>query len=176
MGNWPHAPTHWLFSPGTYMVTAATYRKENLFSSSDRLELLETKLFDVALEFEWHLEAWAILANHYHFVAKSPEDPSSLRRLVSKLHMTTSKELNVRDATPGRKVWHQYWESQITIERSYLARLAYVHANPVKHGIVKNATQYRFCSAAWFVNNAPRSFVETLRRMKTDQLKVPDNF
>ncbi len=24
--NWPHAPAHWLFEPGLYIVTAGTYR------------------------------------------------------------------------------------------------------------------------------------------------------
>ncbi len=25
MKQWPHAPTHWTFQPGIYMVTAAVY-------------------------------------------------------------------------------------------------------------------------------------------------------
>ncbi len=27
MKQWPHAPAHWTFQPGIYMVTAATYRR-----------------------------------------------------------------------------------------------------------------------------------------------------
>ncbi len=75
-----------------------------------------------------------------------------------------------------RKVWFQYWDSRITFERSYLARLNYVHYNPVKHGVTANATNYPWCSAAWFDQNAPTSFVKTVKSFKTDKLKVPDDF
>ncbi len=173
---WPHAPPHWLFEPGIYIVTAATYRKLPLLSTPEHLDLMRDRLFELANEFGWQLEAWAILANHYHFVARSPEDPETLRRLIAKLHMTTAKALNRLDRTPGRKVWFQYWESQLTYQRSYFARLAYVHANPVKHGLVRKATDYPWCSAAWFVEQAPLSFVKTLRGIKTDRVKVIDDF
>ena len=43
-----------------------------------------------------------MLSNHYHFVARSPEDPATLKRVVSKLHMLTAKEVNRLDGTPGR--------------------------------------------------------------------------
>jgi len=158
------------------MVTAATSGRRSLLSSPSRLDLVQNRLFEVAEDLSWRLEAWAILANHYHFVARSPDDPETLRRLVAKVHMTTAKELNALDGTPGRKVWFQFWDTRITFEKSYLARLAYVHANPVKHGLVSKATEYPWCSAAWFVESAPPSLVETLRRIKTDRVKVLDDF
>lgn len=158
------------------MVTAATYKKAHLLNTPERLDLVQSRLFEVAAEFGWQLEAWAILVNHYHFVARSPDDPGTLRRLIGKLHMQTAKALNILDGASGRKVWFQYWDSLITYERSYLARLAYVHSNPVKHGLVRKATDYPWCSAAWFVERAPGSFVETLRRIKTDRVQVQDDF
>src|SRR5262245_30447228 len=99
--SWPHAPARWSFEPGIYMVTAATYSREPLLNSPGRLDLVQDRLFNTAEEFGWRLEAWAILHNHYHFVARSPDDAKTLRRLVSKLHMTTSKDLNSLDGTPG---------------------------------------------------------------------------
>ncbi|WP_423225664.1 REP-associated tyrosine transposase [Candidatus Amarolinea aalborgensis] len=176
ISSWPHAPPHWLFTPGIYMVTASTYKKVRLLNTPARLDLVQNCLFQVATEFGWSLEAWAILVNHYHFVGRSPDDPRTLRRLIGKLHMLTAKALNVLDGTPGRKVWFQYWDSLITYERSYLARLAYVHGNPVKHGLVRRATDYPWCSAGWFIEHAPGSFVETVRRLKTDRVVVPDDF
>ncbi len=158
------------------MVTAATVGRKSLMNSPERLDLVQSRLFEVAEEFGWRLEAWAILANHYHFVSRSPDDAETLRRLIGKVHMTTAKQLNALDGTPGRKVWFQFWDSRITFEKSYLARLAYVHSNPVKHGVALKAEGYPWCSAAWFAENAPPSFVETLRRLKTDRLKVPDDF
>ena len=133
-------------------------------------------LFNYAVEFGWELRAWAILSNHYHFIAASPSEPKTLRKFLSKLHMQASKQLNVWDNTPGRKVWFQFWDSHITFERSYLARLNYVHYNPERHGVASNAENYRWCSASWFVRNSPLAFVNTVQNFKVDRLKVPDDF
>jgi putative transposase len=174
--DWPHAPIHRLDIRGIYMVTAGTYLKSHHLNTPERLELAMQMLFSGAREFEWELHAWAILSNHYHFVARSPAHPASLRRMMGKLHMTLAKELNRQDGTPGRKVWYQYWDSLITHERSYLARLKYVHYNPQHHRVVLDATTYRWCSAAWFIQTASPAFAKTLASFQVDRLKVPDDF
>lgn len=174
--NWPHAPAHWLFEPGIYMVTASTYHKVYHLKSPVRKDYFQERLFSIAAEFGWQLQAWAILSNHYHFIARSPDDPQTLRRFINKLHMTTAKEFNLQDGTPRRRVWYQYWDTHLTYQKSYLARLNYVHNNPVNHGLVSHAENYRWCSAAWFAQHAPPAFVETVKRFKTDRVNVFDDF
>jgi putative transposase len=174
--NWPHGPVHWLFEPGIYIVTAGTYRKLPHLNSPARLDFFQKALFQYADEFGWDLRAWAVLANHYHFVAASPTDPRILRKFLGKLHMKTAEQLNLWDNEPGRKVWFQFWDSHITFERSYLARLNYVHQNPVRHGLVPVAENYKWCSAFWFAENAPPAFVNAVKSFKMDQVNVPDDF
>jgi putative transposase len=133
--NWPHGPAHWVFEPGLYIVTAGTYRKLPYLNSPLRRDFFLESLFARAVEFGRQLRAWAVMTNHYHVVAASPPNPRNLQKFLSKLHMQTAKQLNVWDQTPGRKIWFQFWDSHITFERSYLARLNYVHQNPVRHGL-----------------------------------------
>ena len=80
------------------------------------------------------------------------------------------------DGTSGRKVWFNSWDTRLTYEKSYMARLAYVHQNPVKHGVVKMARDYRWCSAAWFEQNSERPFVETVLSFPIDKVNVRDDF
>lgn len=174
--NWPHAPAHWLFEPGIYMVTAGTHEKLQHWNTPERRDYFLDALFGRAAEFGWQLQAWAVLSNHYHFVATSPSDPATLQRFIGKLHMTTAKQLNEWDGTAGRKVWFQYWDSHITFERSYLARLNYVHNNPAHHGVTELAENYPWCSASWFAGNASPAFVSTVKSFKMDKIEVPDDF
>jgi len=173
---WHHAPLHVLVERGLYMITAGTYQKDVLFRSADRLQLLHDRLHACAQEFGWELHAWAVLANHYHFVAQSPADPGNLRRFLGKLHMTTAEAVNQLDATPGRKVWFEYWDTRLTYERSYLARLHYVNHNPVHHRLVTVATAYPWCSAGHFESHADPSFQRTVAAMPIDRLEVQDDF
>ncbi len=80
------------------------------------------------------------------------------------------------DQTVGRKVWYNYWDTKLTFERSYLARLNYVHQNPVKHGLVRVASQYPWCSAAWFERTASPATVKTIYSFKTDKVKIDDDY
>jgi putative transposase len=173
---WPHAPVHQLCDQGAFIVTAGTFRKFNFLNSPARLDLVLETLMSCAHEFGWRLQAWAVMANHYHFVALSGSRPDNLRLLIGKVHMTTSKALNILDSSPGRKIWHQYWESRITFETSYLARLNYVNDNPVRHGAVDRAEDYRWCSAEWFMKTAKSSFLRTVKSFKTDRIRIYDDF
>jgi len=118
-----------------------------------------------------------VMANHYHWIGKSPDaGAESLGEWIASLHRTSARFVNDLDATPGRKVWHNYRETRLTFEKSYLARLHYVIENPVKHGLVALATDYPWCSAAWFAANATPAFCKTVESFKIDQLKIEDDF
>lgn len=176
MKHWPHAPPHKTLSAGTYMVTAATHHKTLHFNSPDRLQFLHDELLQLARNYQWDLQAWAILANHYHFIARSPKDPSKLSVFLSNLHIKTARHLNSLDNTPNRKVWWQYWDSHITYQYSYLARLNYVNQNPVRHGLVSQAIDYPWCSASWFLQTSQPAFHKTVSSFKIDSVNVIDDF
>jgi len=173
---WPHAPRHQLCDEGTYMVTTGTYQKTHVFRDRMRLEYLENLLLEKAKKYDWHLEAWAVFSNHYHFVGYTHSTPSRLREFLTDLHSHAARELNQMDSTPGRKVWHNFWDKRLTFEKSYLARLNYVHQNAVKHGLVRVANQYPWCSASWFERAARPAQVKTIYSFKTDRLQVADDF
>jgi putative transposase len=158
------------------MVTSGTYHKEHLFTDGPRLRMLHDALLTVTAKHGWLLQAWAVFSNHYHFIAVSPPAADSLKAVIQELHSRTARALNRRDGRPGRKVWHNYWETHLSIESSYSARLHYVHANPVKHGLVGVANLYPYGSAAWFERTATRAHVNTIYSFKIDALNVEDDF
>jgi len=173
---WPHAPVHQLGTFGVYMVTGGTLYKDHVFRGAERLTLLEAHLLRIASEHHWQLEAWSVFPNHYHFIARGEPDCCDLGKFVKHLHADTARVVNRLDGKLGRNVWFNFWDSRLTYHRGYLARLNYVHQNPVRHGIVPLANQYEWCSAAWLERTASRATVETIYGMKTDQLSVRDDF
>ena len=176
---WPHAPPHHLSENGTYFVTASTYKKQHHLRTAKRLAVLHRGLLRVAGDFGRRLEAWAVFSNHYHFVAQCPAeapDAKTMSGMLAQLHEKTAKWVNRLDNAPSRKVWHNFRETRLTYEKSYLARLNYVHMNAVKHGLVPVANQYPWCSAAWFERTASESMVKTIYGFKTDRVSVEDEF
>jgi putative transposase len=174
--DWPHAPTHRLSEHGTYIVTAGTLYKEHWFRGPDRLDLLESALLRILKQNGWQLEAWAVFSNHYHFVGHAGPGAKELGSVLKHLHADSSREVNGLDGTSDRAVWHNFWDTELTFQKSYLARLNYVHQNAVKHGLVPVASQYRWCSAGWFERRATRAQIRTIYGFKTDRVNVQDDF
>jgi putative transposase len=117
-----------------------------------------------------------VFANHYHFVARGNPDSKDLGEFVQRLHGVSAHDLNELDGVRARPVWFNYWDTKLTIQYSYLARLNYVHQNAVKHKLVPVANQYPWCSAAWFERVASAAQVKTVYGFKIDRVKVADDF
>jgi putative transposase len=174
--DWPHAPMHRLSEQGTFIVTPSTMDKRHFFRDRELLELLETRLLTLARQHDVVLEAWAVFSNHYHFVAHTSGGQNQLGELIERLHFATAAAVNKRDGQPNRAVWFNFWETQLTYAKSYLARLNYVHQNAVKHRLVKRASDYPWCSAAWFERSATPAQMKTIYGIRIDRVHVEDDF
>src|SRR5215470_12393511 len=145
--RWHHRPVH-LFAPNTsYIVTAGTLHKQHYFQGVERLQRLQEELFAATTAYGWELQAWALFSNHYHFIASTPADATTLKPMLQRLHSATARAVNRLDNASGRQVWFQFWDTCLTYEASYYARLNYVHHNAVHYGLAPVAEQYEFCSA-----------------------------
>ena len=174
--HWPHAPPHCFTPHGTYIMTAATLHRKRLFDSATKLDLLRDTTLEVAKNYALTLQAWAFFPNHYHLVVSFENSATTHWDFIRHLHRELAIQLNRMDRTPARRVMYEFWDTHLTFEKSWLARLNYVHQNAVKHGVVPVANQYPWCSAPWFETNARPSFVKSVYSFKTDRIKVPDDF
>ena len=76
------------------MVTAATFQKQLLFNTAEKLDQLETELLNLAKHYDLHLHAWAVFANHYHFDGRSEQENPNFKTFLSHLHSNTAREVN----------------------------------------------------------------------------------
>ena len=176
--DWPHAPPHRLGEAGVYFVTARTRDKQHLLAADEMKDWFEAKLLELCVEFGWTLEAWCVLSNHYHFVAQSPvgvDSADSFSAMIQKLHSLTTKELNRRENKPGRsRLWQNYRETHLTFQRSYLARLHYVHQNAVHHCLVKVGSDWKWCSAKKFKESVTPAWLKTIISFKYTEIAAED--
>ena len=125
------------------------------FDDEDRqtyLNLLRkyTETFNIAI---W---AYCIMNNHVHLLAV-PETDTGLARGIGMTNMLYTQYLNRKLNQSGR-VWQNRFFSCIVENNQYLWCVArYIERNPVKAGIVEDASCYRWSSATSHVmgNNDP---------------------
>lgn len=158
------------------MVTSATYNHEHIFRGKERLEVLHASLLGTLERDGFEALAWALFPNHYHVIVSNSKGERSISKTIQSVHKFTARQVNDLDQAAGRTVWHNYFDKQLTFEKSFMVRLHYVHYNPVRHGIVSDAAKYPFCSAFWFEREAPMSYVETVRSFKDDSIAENDDY
>jgi putative transposase len=95
--------------------------------------------------------------------------------MVRKLHSLATKEMNLRDGTPGRRrLWQNFRETHLTHQRSYLARLHYVHQNAVHHKLVAVGSNWKWCSAAALKKAVSPAWVKTIASFAYDEIAEKD--
>ena len=158
------------------MITSGTYHKVQVFNTAQKLDLLEGHLLDLCLKYGLVPQAWAVFSNHYHLLLVTSEESKSIQEYVRHLHSLTAREVNSIDSATGRKVWFQYWDSLLPDQKTYFARMNYILQNPVRHGLVRRATNYPWCSATWFESRARPALIKTVHSFPTDKQSVIDSY
>ncbi|MCF7855844.1 MAG: hypothetical protein K9N51_13675, partial [Candidatus Pacebacteria bacterium] len=145
-------------------------------AATRRRDMFLDAFFILADVYGWQPQAWAVLPNHYHFIAVSPEKADTLGEWLDRLHALTATAWNREDRAVRRKVWYQSNNSKLTHQTSYLAALKYVHRNPVEHGLVEDPTGYKWCSMGWLQEQGSDILRKTLEGFKTARPNVYDDF
>jgi putative transposase len=174
--EYKHNPPH-LFVPNAfYLITGSVIRKSHYLDTDEKRGFFCEILQKQSQRFNWRLEAWACLTNHYHILARAPEDAASMTAFIRSIHSLTARIINKIDGKPGRRVWWNYWDKCVRDEKSYLRMLRYVHENPVKHQVVEKAEDYPFCSYRWFLENNPSEFTQIVLSQPLERLEVFDDY
>ena len=129
VGRSARAPTLFHASWHLHYYRKNPHRKP-LFDSDAKLDLFRDTTFEFGEDYALILQAWAFFANHYHLVASFENTETTHRDFVRHLHRELTMRANEVDAAPGRRVMYEFWDTHLTFEKSWLARLNYVHQNP----------------------------------------------
>lgn len=185
--KYQHNPPHLFRSNGKYFITGATYKKESYLQLDGVKEKTAEYMFKSFEHFGWEIEDWVILNNHYHLMTQAPEDATTLSRVINNFHKFSAiwirKNLENRDSAAKSltqstysKIWHNYWDTCITYENSYYARINYIWFNAVKHGYVEDAAQWKFGSFYYRCMVQSAEVEEVAKRYPYDRVKIEDDY
>ncbi len=145
---------------GTYFFTVnLAERKRTLLV--DFIDDLRDVMKKVKKSHPFHIDAMVILPDHLHAMWTLPVDDANYPMRWSLIKAGFSRRIpkeerrNPSRNTKGeRGIWQRrYWEHLIRDERDYENHVEYIHYNPVKHGLVKHASEWPFSSFHRYVHN-----------------------
>lgn len=93
------------------------------------------------------LHAFVVMPNHVHMLATPTV---SLPKLAKSLKGITAKRANEMLAMTGRPFWvEESYDHMVRHEREFEKIKLYIEENPVRAGLVRAASEYRWSSARW---------------------------
>lgn len=137
-----------------YHVVARGNNRRLLFVDDVDREVYLDRLARCRTRYGFSLYAYCLMDNHVHLVVE--RGAVSLSRIMLSLHSFYGQRFNRRHDRVGHLFQGRYKAYLVERDRYLLALLRYVHANPVKAGLVARAERYRWSSARCYrTGNGP---------------------
>lgn len=156
--------------PGDFHeLTFSCYRREQLLiDDAWRLKLCES--VDRAMpRYDFQLVAFVLMPEHVHLlVYPTVDDPKidsllfaikrpysyRIKQLLIESNNALLNRLTIRERPD--KLTFRYWQEgpgydrNLRTETAVLAAIEYIHMNPVRRGLVKRASDWKWSSARWY--------------------------
>jgi putative transposase len=127
--------------PGTYFVTTATHNRRSHFQVDAHAELFLQTLQHYRAEGKLKLHAFVVMRDHVHLLLR----PCAITIERAMALIKGGYSYRLHSAAP---VWQRgFTARRICNREEYLARLHYIHLNPVRAHMVERPEQYRYSSA-----------------------------
>jgi putative transposase len=143
---------------GTYFFTVnLADRKSDLLV--EYVEDLRDVVKKVKQQHPFHIDAMVVLPDHLHAIWTLPKEdadyPKRWMLIKSRLSRRIPKSEYRRKSriSKGERGVRQrrYWEHMIRNERDFEQHVNYVHYNPVKHGYVEKAVEWKHSSIQRYI-------------------------
>lgn len=151
------------FEPGgTFFFTVVTYERRNLFKQQKACDLFIKSLEHVQKRHTFNVIAYCICLDHIHMIwtlSESDRDYPTRWRLIKSFFSHHWKDMDGISVPESRRnkhervIWQRrYWEHHIRDESDLKNHIEYIHYNPVKHGYVKSAFDWKLSSFEDYVS------------------------
>jgi putative transposase len=148
-----------LFAPGLlYHVIVRGNQKRKAFLDGDDYQTYLERLGRYRRRYGYTIHAYCSMPNHIHLLLESSAQP--LGKFMQGLQQSYSQYFNLRH----RKVGHVFqgrYKAIVCQKDAYLLDLIrYIHLNPVRSGIVKDAERYRYSGARSYLDGKPTETID----------------
>lgn len=127
-----------------YHLTARGNRQADIYLDDDDREKFLRLLGQVCERYRWRCLAYCLMDNHYHLVIETPK--ANLSQGMRQLNGIYTQTFNRRHNRVGH-VFQGRFKGIVMDKNSYLLEVArYVVLNPVRAGMTRSATQWRWSS------------------------------
>ncbi len=128
-----------------YFISAATKDRTLIFRDHFlcRIFLITIEYYKIILDFKVH--GYCLMPDHVHLIATAT-GKFNMSFIMKMVKGSFARKVNKLKNQNGSLWQPRFYEEAIRSEKQFLCQLDYMHQNPVKAGLVSDASQYPFSS------------------------------
>lgn len=148
------------YQPGHYYhIYNRGAHRESIFREADNYLFVLGKIKEYSRKFAVAIVAYCLLPNHFHFLLRQDgEHPAGL--LPQRVFNSYVKAYNKRYGHSGTLFEGNFKPKPVTNENYLLHLCRYIHANPVKHGLVQSLDDWPYSNYSEWVGVRPGTLVD----------------
>ncbi len=149
-------------------ITQRGNRRQRTFFNEEDYRAYVDLLASACRRHGSNIWAWCLMPNHVHLII-TPKTEDGLRASIAEAHRRYTRRINFRKGWRGH-LWQERFHSFPMDEAYLLAAVRYVELNPVKAGLVDQAHEWPWSSAAARLGESGDglTYVKALEGLVTD--------
>jgi putative transposase len=157
--------------PGdAHSLTFTCFHRRDFLSTDRSCQWLVEAIVKTRASLEFDLWAYVFMPDHCHILLLPRREVYSISRMIEAIKLPVTRKASaylrrhapqslaiMRDEQPNGSVAYRFWQRGGGYDRNMMepqaihAEIDYIHANPVRRGLVAKAEEWRWSSAAWYV-------------------------
>ena len=113
--------------------------------TEDEFSLLVAAVEESRRKLDFSLCGYVLMPDHWHALIRVSH-PLTISRVVQNIKWISARRLNQHRNSTGPVWQHQFWDRFVRHEKEFGHRLAYMHRNPVRKGLVKHPEEWKWSS------------------------------
>ena len=147
-----------------YFITSITHERRRWFAATDFAQIVVDQWKHYEAAYEFHLDAYCVLPDHYHAVLNVGVK-KTISQILHAVHSYTATLINTQLGQITKiKVWEgNAWDEVIRSEEMYWQKIAYTLFNPWRAGLVQDPFElFPFSNLAEWYDREGEEFIASL--------------
>ena len=141
--------------PGAwYHVMNRGRRSEKIFNDDADRESFIKVLQEAAELWNFRVSVYCLMSNHYHLLVQTPD--GNLSRGMRHINGVYTQRFNRRHKKEGQLFRGRYKAVLVEADSHLLEVMRYIHRNPLRAGLVKSLSDYRWSSHDGYLSRAKK--------------------
>lgn len=154
---------------GIYHVMIRGINKQTIFEDEEDYEKFEQVLKDCKEISGYSLLSYCLMGNHVHLLIK--EEKEALEQIFKRIGARYVYWYNNKYQRSGHLFQDRYKSEPVDDDKYFLAVLRYIHQNPIKAGLCRDAALYKWSSYNDYMRNSGITDIELGLSLLSDEKK-----